>query len=148
MNSKSGLTMASMILYVVLFFIFIAFAVSISTNMNYKILTQKGDMYINEEYDKLQYNLFKSAKVSNSISFIQNDIIFSNNDIYHYDSNKKIIYKNNAILVDSVDSFEPKVSSELNITDKSKYLSYNVVFNKYKQQLSKDIFVSVGDVND
>lgn len=102
MSKKSGLTMASMILYVVLFFIFISFAISISTNMNYKILTQKGDMYINEEYDKLQYNLFKSAKASTSISFIQGDIVFSNNDIYHYDSDKKIIYKNNAVLVDSV----------------------------------------------
>lgn len=148
MSKKSGLTMASMILYVVLFFIFISFAISISTNMNYKILTQKGDMYINEEYDKLQYNLFKSAKASTSISFIQGDIVFSNNDIYHYDSDKKIIYKNNAVLVDSVEIFEKKATSQLSITDKSGYLNYNVKFNKYKQEINKDIFVSVGDVND
>lgn len=144
-QQKSGLTMVSIIIYVALFFVFIAFAISISTNMNYKNMAAKGNIYINEQYNKLQYNLFKSAKVSSYVNIIQDDIVFSNNDIYHYDSSKRKIYKNNAILVDEVDNFSVKTLNNLNITDSTKYVSYTITFSKYNQKLDRDLFVAVGD---
>lgn len=147
LKSNKGITMTSMIIYVALFFVFISFAVAISTNMNYKILTEKGTMYANEQYDKLQYNLFKSAKQSVSVSIIQNDIVFSNNDIYHFDSQKRKIYKNDNVLVDEIDNFSIEDITDLKITDKSKCVSLNVTINKYQQKVTKDIFVTVGDLN-
>ena len=91
--------MISMIIYVVLFFVFSAFAVSLSSNINYQTLSQKGLVYSNEQLQKLQYNMLFSAKNSISIDNISGKIVFSNNDEYTYDSTNKKIYKNGGVLV-------------------------------------------------
>lgn len=146
-NSKVGITMMSIVLYVILFFAFISFAISISTNLNYKSLSEKGKVYINEQYDKLQYNFFQSAKSSSYVNNVQGDIVFSNNDIYHYDNANKKIYKNSSVLVDNVDSFEVVTTNSANMISKNIYIDYNVSFSKYKQNLLKELFVTVGGNN-
>lgn len=145
MGDKSGITMLSIVLYVFLFFTLMVFAISISTNMNYKVLTDKGDIYVNEQFSKLQYNLFKSAKNSNFVNVIGDKIVFSNNDEYLYDKTKRIIYKNGGILVNEVDDLSLKQVTEPSLIDSSKYISYSVMFSKYKETLKKDLFISVGD---
>ena len=150
---KSGLTMASMVLYVALFFAFSAFAIAISTNFNYKTLTEKGSMWVNEQYDKLQYNLLNSAKQSRDVSKISGKIVFTNNDEYAYDSSKKAVLKNGGIVAMDVESFEivtnPQNSSLgvdfPNDLDKNVgSVALKVSFNKYGSKKESKIFVTAG----
>ncbi|MCX8073986.1 MAG: hypothetical protein N2749_00155 [Clostridia bacterium] len=145
-NRKLGLSLVSIVLYVILFFTFVTFAVAISSNVNYSVLGQKGELYVNEQYSKLQYNLFNSAKNSQSVSLINNKIVFSNNDEYSFDTSRKVIYKNNGILVNGVDNFAINSVDTTNLVDNSKYLSYTVSFVKYGKNLTKNLFISVGDI--
>lgn len=143
-KSRLGLSLVSIVIYVILFFTFITFAISISSNMNYSVLTQKGELYVNEMYNKLQYNLFNSAKDSTYINVIDNKIIFSNNDEYVFDLAKQVIYKNKGKLIDSVDKFELNTIDTTNLLDSSKYINYTVSFTKYKKNLTKNLFITVG----
>lgn len=147
MKKKKGITMISIILYSLLFFSFTAFATAISSNMNYRVLSERGKLYINEEYSKLQYNLYKSAKASNRVDIIGEKIVFSNNDEYYFDSDKKVIFKNGGMLVNSVDTFLFEDSANITqniLTDEYKYVCYKVGFSKYEQTLENSIFVTVG----
>ena len=121
--------MISMIIYVVLFFVFSAFAVSLSSNINYQTLSQKGLVYSNEQLQKLQYNMLFSAKNSISIDNISGKIVFSNNDEYTYDSTNKKIYKNGGVLVSEVESFNIiDVSSLANVPDKIPHTTATIFF--------------------
>lgn len=146
--------MISMIIYVVLFFVFSAFAVSLSSNINYQTLSQKGLVYSNEQLQKLQYNMLFSAKNSISIDNISGKIVFSNNDEYTYDSTNKKIYKNGGVLVSEVESFNIiDVSSLANVPDNFvrdldstiDNLCVEVKFKKYGSEVSSQIFLSAGD---
>ena len=151
---KNGISMITLIIYVVLFFVFSAFAVTMGTNINYQTLVQKGSVYVNEQMQKLQYNLVFSAKNSKTVDNISGRIVFSNNDEYYYDSVNKKIYKNGGVLVDEVESFRVLTAGELN--DVPEYflqdldpnidnLCVEVKFKKYGKELSSKLFVSAGD---
>lgn len=152
--NKKGLSMISIVIYVVLFFAFSAFAVGMATNMNYRTLSEKGVIINSEQLQKLQYNLVNSAKSSNSIDIITDNIIFSNDDSYTYDANKRKIYKNDGIIVSDVTSFNIINPSDLqdvpenfvdNLDAKIDTLCIEVTFTKYDQNLTEKIFVTVGD---
>lgn len=151
---KKGLSLVSMVIYVVLFFAFSAFAVAMSMNMNYKTLAEKGNIWVNEQFQKLQYNLVMSGKNSITIDSISGNIIFSNNDEYSYDVTKKRILKNGGILVTDVEQFEITQINSLkdvpagftsNIDNNIDNVCVNVKFKKYGQEFSSQIFVTVGD---
>ena len=152
--NKKGLSMVSMLVYVVLFFSFSAFAVGMATNMNYKSLGEKGQIVNNENLQKLQYNLVNSAKSSTTIEDISGKIVFSNNDEYKFDETAKTIYKNGGIIATDVESFKiidiielentPENFSE-NIDSNIDYICVEVTFTKYSQTLTEKIFVTVGD---
>ena len=76
MQKRSGITMLSMVIYVTLFFVFTALAISMGSNMNYSSLVQKGKLFINEEASKIQYNLVNSAKSSDDINNIYGNLVF------------------------------------------------------------------------
>lgn len=154
--NKSGITMVSILIYVVIFFIFTVFAVAMSTNMNYKTLSDKGEIFINEQFEKLQYNLVKSAKSSDSVDNIVGKIAFSNNDEYKYDINKKQILKNEGVLVSNVESFN--ILDITNLKNKPQDFDYNidnakqsilveVKFKKYGIEKISQIFIVAGDEN-
>lgn len=155
MNKKSGLSLTSIIIYVALFFIFTVFAIAMSSNMNYKAMQEKADMYIYEQFDKLQYNLLASAKDSTSADNIYEKIVFSNNDEYLYDSQKKVVLKNGGVLIKNVERFEilqdMNVISNVpqnfgsNIDSKAKYMCLEITFKKYGVSTTKQIFFTVGD---
>ncbi len=136
--NKSGITMASLVIYVVLFFAFSTFAISISSNMNYSTLSEKGDLWVNEQYEKLQYNLLKSAKASDEVYSISGKLIFSNNDEYFYDTQKNQILKNGGVIASDVNGI-------FEITANGKNCTVNVSFLKYEKTKTGDIFVTVGD---
>lgn len=152
--NKKGLSMVSMLVYVVLFFSFSAFAVGMATNMNYKSLGEKGQIVNNENLQKLQYNLVNSAKSSTTIEDISGKIVFSNNDEYKFDETAKTIYKNGGIIATDVESFKIIDITELentpenfsdNIDSNIDYICVEVTFAKYSQTLTEKIFVTVGD---
>jgi hypothetical protein len=147
MDKKSGITMISIVLYSLLFFSFTAFAATLSANMNKRIISERGVMYINEQYSKLQYNLFKSAKDSNRIDIVGDKIVFSNNDEYYYNASKKTIYKNGGMLVSGVESFALQNTSIITqnaLVDSYKYVCYTVTLLKYDQTIQNNVFVTVG----
>lgn len=152
--NKKGLSMISIVVYVVIFFAFSAFAVGMANNMNYRTLSEKGVIINSEQLQKLQYNLVSSAKDSNSIDIITDKIVFSNDDTYTYDANKKKIYKNDGIIASDVTSFNiinPEDLQEVpenfveNLDSNRDYLCIEVTFTKYDQNLTEKIFVTVGD---
>jgi hypothetical protein len=154
--NKSGITMVSIVIYVVIFFIFTVFAVAMSTNMNYKTLSDKGEIFINEQFEKLQYNLVKSSKSSDSVDNILGKITFSNNDEYKYDIDKKQILKNEGVLVSNVESFN--ILDTTNLKNKPQDFDYNidnakqsilveVKFKKYGVEKTSQIFIVAGDEN-
>ncbi|MDF2866088.1 MAG: hypothetical protein K0R72_906 [Clostridia bacterium] len=149
---KKGFTMVSLVLYVMLFFTFTVFATAISTNLNYKVLSEKGKVIVNENYIKLYTNLINSAKTSTSVDIINNKIIFSNGDLYEYNSVSKELFKNSGNILQNVENFnitnlESILGTSNNISDMDlvKCFSLNVIFKKYNETISKDIVITVGD---
>lgn len=154
MNNKSGLSLTSIIIYVSLFFVFTVFAVAMSTNMNYKAMEEKANIYIYEQFDKLQYNMISSAKVSSFADEIYNKIVFSNNDEYTFDGDKKAILKNGGVLIKNVESFnvitaenlnEVSTSFSSNIDNSVNSICLEITFKKYGKEITKQLFVTLGD---
>ncbi len=144
--NKSGLSMTSMVLYVALFFAFSTFAISISSNMNYSTLAQKGDVWVNEQFDKLQYNLIKSAKASDSVYNIAGKLVFSNNDEYSYDVENRRILKNGGIIAVDINEDDDATVSGFEILEvDGDSFRINVSFLKYGKTKTSEIFLTVGD---
>lgn len=153
---KSGLSMTSMALYVVLFFVFTTFAITISSNMNYKTLSDKGDIWINEQYDKLQMNMLNSAKQSNEVNNINGRVVFSNNDEYIFDYTSNRVLKNGGIIAMDITVFEIIDVSSLdnkpndfksNLDNDIQNISLNIELKKYGQEKKTQMFLSVGESN-
>ena len=151
---KRGISLISMIIYVVLFFAFSAFAVSAGSNMNYQALNQKGVAYLNEQIQKLQYNMLFSAKDSLSIDNISGKIVFSNNDEYSYSVSDKAIYKNGGKLISDVEDFKIIDVSLLtnvpsfflmNIDENVSNICIEIKLKKYGSEVSKQLFFVAGD---
>ena len=149
---KKGITLISIIIYLVLFTTFTAFVISLSSNMNRNVLSDKGTRYIQNEYSKLYVNMLTSAKDSTYYSFDNSKVSFSNGDIYYFNLSDHNVYKNGGILAQDLSSFSVRDVLEIdgiNLSDEklqnSDSLCINVQFIKYGNEISKDIVVSVGD---
>lgn len=149
---KRGFTMISLVLYTILFFAFTAFASAISTNLNYQVLSEKGKIIVNESYMKLYTNLIDSSKKSDSVDIIMDKIIFSNGDIYEYDIDSKKVLKNSGDFVRNIEGFtvsnlEDILTFQNNVDDidLTKSIRITVSFEKYNQEIQKDIVFTVGD---
>lgn len=154
MNKKSGITLTSIVIYVSLFFVFTVFAIAMSTNMNYKAMGEKANIYVYEQFDKFQYNIITSAKNSNFVDNIYNKVVFSNNDEYSYDKDKKVVLKNGGVLVNNVEKFEIIPEEKLtdisdgfssNIDNSTNSICIEITFKKYGKQIAKQLVVTVGD---
>lgn len=144
--NKKGITMTSVVIYVILFFIFTSVAITISANMNYEALSEKGDIINNKNIQKLQFNLLNSAKSSNSVFNIEGRVVFSNNDEYYFDNTKGEIVKNNTTLIKNVEKFEIINSSEfVEDVNNNKCVSIEVTLKKYGNEKNKKMIFSVGD---
>ena len=144
---KKGITITSLVIYVVLFFGFTIITTSVSTNFNRNILQEKANININENTLKIQSNLLNSSKKSITITSSNNEIIFSNGDIYKLDKNRKVILKNEGVLCDFVSNLEILDNSEVttNIIEDSKMIAINVTFEKFDITNSRKIVISAGD---
>lgn len=149
---RRGFTLVSLVLYVSLFFAFTVFATAMSSNLNHKILSEKGRIVIQDNYMKLYTNLISSAKQSNSIDVIGNKVVFSNGDIYEYSSSNKEILKNSGNLVSNMDGFTVKNLDEISglQNDMTKInnidcVGFTVSFRKYNEIINRDIVITAGD---
>lgn len=147
MNKKSGITMTSMVLYVALFFAFSAFAIAVSTNYNHKTLMEKGNMWINEQFDKLQMNLLSSGRKSTDVSDIGGKIVFSNDDEYRFENGK--IYLNDGVCISDVTNFELVNSVQgYNVPKKDSNMSAvmaKVTLEKYGITKDFELYITAGD---
>lgn len=140
-KNKSGITITSLVIYVILLFAVMTLVLIITSSFNERMFTDRG-MAINiNSVNKLQYNIFNSAELSNKASVIDNKISFSNGDIYTYDAEKSFIYKNNSVLVENV--------SEFTATDtaSSEGVKVSIVLKatKYLSEISREVVVFVED---
>ena len=153
---KKGVTLISIVIYLVLFFTFTVFATSVSSNINRNVFMDKGSVEVEKEYSKLYINMFSSAKESELYYIVQKqsgtNINFSNGDSYLFDLDNGIIYKNEGILIENLKGFsiiKLEESSNTNLSSevlkKSESLCFKVSFEKYDQFLERQIVVTVGD---
>jgi len=150
---KQGITMISLVIYVILFFGFTVLAISISSNLNYRILNEKGMTVANENYLKLYTNLLDSAKKSTTMYTIGTDTIyFSNGDVYKLFKTENLVNKNGGVLVKNVEDLLFKSIDDITIdssikgyVNKDKCFVFNVQFKKYNYVLTKNIVITLGD---
>ena len=94
LNKKSGVTLASLVIYIVLFTSFSIFIAATSANMNNKLFDNRGEAINYSSLNKLQYNIENSSLNSNNVSLVSDALTYSNGDSYSYDSEKNVVYKN------------------------------------------------------
>lgn len=132
MENKKGITMTSIIIYVILFFLFTIAVTVITSNFNSKLFKDRGLSININSFNKLEYNLLKSGNESNLVNIIDNDLVFSNNDNYIYNIEKGTIKKNGGIITSNI----IKYTQEIQDSDNGKLLTIKIKFEKY---LHKDI---------
>ena len=139
LNKKSGVTLASLVIYIVLFTSFSIFIAATSANMNNKLFDNRGEAINYSSLNKLQYNIENSSLNSNNVSLVSDTITYSNGDSYSYDSEKNVVYKNGGILCTNVDNFT------VNMTESgyTKKIVIEVTFNKYLNVMTRTIISCV-----
>ncbi len=139
MKNKRGITMTSIIIYVILFFVFTITVTVISSNFNLKLFTDRGLSININSFNKLQYNLLMSGKESSLVAIIGDELVFSNNDSYTYDSEKGVIRKNDGTLVSNVKSYSVNITEG----DNGELLEVKIMFKKYLHEDEENRIVKV-----
>ena len=140
MKTKRGITMTSLSIYVVLLFSMITLAMLVSNSVNDRMFNERGLVINVTNADKLQYNMLNSSNESYTVSAFDTKVAFSNGDTYSFDKDKRVIYKNDMVLVDNVE--ECVITSERNTFGKT-YVNMNIKFIKYLNELERNISVCV-----
>ncbi len=137
--NKKGVTVSSLIVYVVLFYLFTSFVVMISSNINNKIFSDRANVQMNKDATKTITFFLNSAKNSYDVNEIGGELVFANNDEYTYKNER--LYKNDKLILRDVKNFEYSITE---ITPKKKVISVSVDFEKYTKKLSKTFEFTVG----
>ena len=138
-NQKKGITLASLVIYVVVFSVITSIVSIIYTNMNDTLFFNRGRSINYTEFNKLEYNLEHSAAFSNDIIVTSDSIEFSNDDNYTYFKDEKTLMLNGGILCTNVIKFEPVLEDKSEV----KLLKLKISFDKYSSKLEKEILLSV-----
>lgn len=138
-SNKSGITLASLVIYIVLFTSFTVFVSITSTNMNERLFNNRGEAINYSSLNKLQYNLENSSLESQDVVVTSNEVSYSNGDTYVYNEADKVIYKNDGILCLNVESFTASLETGTN----TKKLTIDISFNKYLNTMAKTIITCV-----
>lgn len=149
---KKGITMTSLVVYILLFTTFTIFVSNISGNLNDELLDDRGQAINYSNLNKLQYNIDNSSFESNSVRIttetaesgeaIKYTISYSNGDTYEYDREKQVIYKNKGILCKNVSEFEAKVEDSIN----EQKVTIDIDFNKYLNEVTGKQIISCVEV--
>jgi len=138
-NNKKGITVTSIVVYVILFFMFTTITSIISSRFNENLFNDRG-MAINiTEFNKLEYNLLESASNSYNATYETEEnittITFSNSDEYVFDKENQIIYKNGGKLIKHVKDYTIITNEAL--------LSIDLLLNKYTNQVERNININI-----
>lgn len=137
-NNKNGITVTSITIYIILFFMFTTVTTIISSRFNEDLFNDRG-MAINvTAINKLEYNLLKSSVESYDIKIDKGEtkttLSFSNQDTYIFDLDKNCVYKNGGKLIGFLKDFELDNDSQL--------LNIKVILNKYTNELERTISIN------
>lgn len=139
LSKKSGITVTSIVVYVILFFAFTTTIILISSRFNSSLFDDRGRSINITAINKLEYNLLDSANNSYSVQSSLGDgtttLTFSNSDIYVFDLNDNIVYKNDGKLVKHLK--ESEISFEDNL------ININITLNKYTNEVNRNIKISI-----
>lgn len=138
-NLKSGITLSSLVIYIVLFSAFTVFVSTTYSNMNDNLLESRGKAINYASFNKLQENIEHSSIESESVVVTENSISYSNGDYYLYNNTDRCITKNGGILCTNVTEFTVSSSMLEGITK----VDITVKFNKYLNELSRQIITCV-----
>lgn len=138
-NQKKGVTMASVVVYVILFSVITAVLSLIYTNMNEKLFNDRGKAINSTAFNKLQYNINSSAINSTDVSLTYSNIVFSNGDTYIYNKEKGIILLNGGIVCTNVEDFDVSITTLNNV----KKVNIDIKYKKYINELEKTIISCV-----
>lgn len=143
-NNKRGITVTSIVVYVMLFFMFTTITITLSSRFNQNLFNDRGTAINVTAMNKLEYNLLESADSSYNVvgSFDTNKTIltFSNSDKYVFDMDKHIIYKNGGKLIEFVK--ECKVNLIDNVID------IDITLNKYTNEVTRNIKINIEVYNE
>ena len=135
LKSKRGITVTSIMVYVLLFFAFTTIATVISSRFNKNLFNDRGNAINVTAINKLEYNLIDSASNSYNVDVVANGnnrtLTFSNSDVYVFDNN--VIYKNGGKLVKFVKESKVKIQEDV--------IAIDLTLNKYTNEVSRSIKV-------
>lgn len=135
LKNKKGITMVSIMVYVLLFFAFTTIATVISSRINKNLFNDRGNAINITAINKLEYNLLKSAdesyNVDMEISGNKRTLTFSNSDVYVFDKDKNVIYKNGGKLVKFVKDMTLRIQEDI--------INIDIVLNKYTNEVARNI---------
>ena len=141
-NKKRGVTLSSLVIYIILFTSFTIFVSNVSSNMNERLFDNRGEAINYSSLNKLQYNIDDSSLKSDNVTISTNKVSYSNGDVYTYDSVKKVILKNGGVLCQNVESFSAIAEEGTN----TKKVTMVVGFNKYLNTMTKTIISCVEEI--
>ena len=136
---KRGVTVTSLVVYIVLFSSLTLFLSATYTDLNERLFLSRGSAINYTTFNKLQYNLINSAKESNSVTIEGPYLAFSNGDKYAYDDVAKHITLADGVLCTNVDSVSVELIPGVGCTK----VTLNLKLNKYMSTLEKSILVVV-----
>lgn len=135
LNKKSGITVTSIVVYVILFFMFTSVTTVLSSRFNSTLFDDRGKAINVTAINKLEYNLLDSANnsyiINSSINGNKTTLAFSNSDVYVFDMDNNVIYKNGGKLVKHV--------KECNIVSANNLININITLNKYTNEVTRNI---------
>lgn len=135
---KTGITMASLVVYVTLLAAFTGVALTVSNNLSNSVFADKGIAQDMTNYEKVLYYLNKSAMESTSATVNSTTVTFSNGDTFSFDTTKSELYMNNGVLCKNVSSFAIG-DIENNLVD------IEITLKKYTHSMSRTITLYVGE---
>lgn len=137
LKSKRGITVTSIMVYVLLFFAFTTIATVISSRFNKNLFNDRGNAINITAINKLEYNLLSSAQNSYNVDIVANGnnrtLTFSNSDVYVFDNDNNVIYKNGGKLVKFVKESKVKIQEDV--------IAIDLTLNKYTNEVSRSIKV-------
>ena len=139
LKNKRGITVSSIVIYVLLFFMFTTVITTVSSRINKRLFDDRGKAINITAVNKLEYNLLDSADKSYNakVNVVGNKttVTFSNSDKYVFDLDDNVIYKNDGKLVKFVEECSVEVVDNT--------LDINITLNKYINEVTRNIKINV-----
>lgn len=109
MKNEKGITLFSLIIYVLLFSIILGCLVTLSSYIYGNLDKVNSESYSSEEFNKFNVNFIKDVKNNNdaNVSSDSNNtlIVFQDGVNYNYISSEKAIYRNKVKIADKIIGF-------------------------------------------